>query len=287
MKKAWLLTFFLLIIIGLPLIILNCAGVSDDDKDENAASEGTRLSGAISYDGIATGEDVVIGAFDQWDSEGPGGAPVWYTASAVPESGFPFEFDVPCEVSGTYFLAAYLDVDPNDSVAMNIELDPMAIPTEATDIVDGEDNPIDFHLKDDAWDTDDDDASDDDDSSDDDDATDDDDDTTNKTGITGTITYAGSKTGDTIVFGFWTGQAMGPPVHHTSYDIIGSSFPIDYTVETEFTGDWRIVAYLDVDPYDGDSINFDKDPNNWKLVLPATTIVEGSLTTFDIELVDP
>ena len=287
MNKIIILTLFLLIAVSSGLIIVNCAGVNDDDDDE-AASEGTRLTGTVSYDGNAEGKDVVIGAFDNWDADGPGGAPVWFGKAAVPDTGFPFNFDVKCDVSGDYFLAAYLDVDPNDSVAMNIDLDPMAIPAEPTDIVDGESTAIDFHLEDDAWTTDDDDSSDDDSTDDDDDATDDDDDdSTDKTGITGTIEYTGAATGDSIVFGFWSGTPIGPPDHYTSQDITGESFPIDYTQETEFTGDWKVVAYLDVNPNDGDSINFDIDPNTWKLTLPATTITQGNLTTLDMELIDP
>ena len=261
------------LIVLLVLVALNCAGSSGDDDDDDGAPQGTALAGSIAYEGDAVGQIVVIGAFEQWPPTKP---PMWFGEATVPDGGFPFTYTVDTSVTGAYFLAAYLDVDPDDGVAMNLELDPMHIPVEKTEIAPGEETVVDFVLLDDAWETD-----------DDDDDDDNDDDSTGKTGVAGTLSYSGGATGQEVVFGFWTGAAMGPPDHSASVNVPQGGFPFAYEIETAFFGDWHIVAFLDVDPNDGDSLNFDKDPNNWKLSLPTTKIVEDAMAALDITLIDP
>jgi hypothetical protein len=271
------------VLIGL-LALWTCAGSSDDDDDdEDVAMEGTTIYGVIEYDGAAVGDTIILGAIHDWPPTGP---PDWIGEVEMSESGFPMAFESEIAIFGALYMMAYLDVDPADGVMMSLELDPMHIPVATMEIVDGERNEVNFVLEDDAWAVDDDDVDDDDIDDDvDDDA---DDDTGDETGITGTVTYNGDAGGDSIVFGFWSGPAaVGPPDHFDSTDISGQEFPVDYDLETAFTGDFRIVAYLDVDPGDGDSINFAIDPSNWSLSLPATAIEEGAMTTVDFELVDP
>ena len=47
------------------------------------------------------------------------------------------------------------------------------------------------------------------------------------------------------------------------------------------------MAFLDVDPNDGSSWNSELDPSNWSMGIAAITIVDGQMTDYDIELIDP
>jgi hypothetical protein len=237
----------------------------------------------MSYDGELSGPKVMIAITKEWPMTG---APNWYDYVDVPDSGFPFEYRIGLEETGEYWVLALIDVDPNDVVGPNFDTDPLAIPTAPTDLQAG-DNVVNFTFLDPGeWTMDDDDDSADDD--DDNDDNDDDNDTTPETtGIHGALTYAGAATGDTVVFGFWEGLPMGPPDYDAQVAVPGDGFPFDYVIETEFTGTYHVVAFLDVDPNDGPSINFQTDPNNWTLNPPDTVIADGQSTELNITLQDP
>ena len=193
---------------------------------------------------------------------------------AVPEAGFPFDYQVSCGVTGPYYVAAYLDVDPNDGVAMNLELDPMHIPTVITDILDGQNTVVDFVLIDDAW-------------GDDDDDDDDDDDSGDGTKVAGFVFYTGPATGETVVISFYDyWPPMGPPKHHFDLPVPDTKdIYFDYEIEVDFTGsDWRIIAHLDVNPDDG-GYNSGLDPAD--LSNDKYNILEGQTTTRDFVLMDP
>lgn len=282
--------FFLLLATAALLAALTvaCSGDDDDDNDNDNndgdpwADYPATLSGTLNYDGdaVTPKSKIMIAINDVWPMTA---APIYYVYIDIPESGFPFEFKAGVDRTGEYYVLAIIDVDPEDRVGMTPDLDPMAIPTAATTIQPGDNPGINLTFVDPE------DIGDDDDDNDNDDNNDsaDDDDTTEKTGIQGTLTYTGAATGAKVVFGFWEGLPMMAPDHSASFDVPEGGFPFDYEIETEFTGDWRIVAFLDVDPNDGESINFAVDPTNWAMTLPFTTIANGQLTTLDITLVDP
>ena len=91
-----------------------------------------------------------------------------------------------------------------------------------------------------------------------------------------------------MVFGFFTGPPMGPPAQSANVTVPGGGFPFHYSIPTDFTGSYRVVAFLDVDPNDGPSINLGLDPNNWKITgMPFTAISQGEMTTLNITLQDP
>ncbi|NLH47943.1 MAG: hypothetical protein GX444_04985 [Myxococcales bacterium] len=282
--KIWLF-ILLTAIAGLAALTVACSGDDDDnDNDDNGdpwADYPATLSGTLYYDGdAATAKSkVMIAINDVWPMTA---APLYYVYIDIPETGFPFDFTVGVDRTGTYYVLAIIDVDPEDRVGMTPGLDPMAIPTAATTIVAGDNPGIDLTFLDpDEL------GDDDNDDNDNDDNDDNDDDTAAKTGIHGTLTYAGSATGAQVVFGFWKGLPMMAPDHSAKVDVPGTGFPFDYEIETDFTGDWRIVAFLDTNPNDGESINFSVDPNNWAMNVPFTTITSGQLTTVDVTLVDP
>jgi hypothetical protein len=257
---------------------------NDDDNDDDFSDFPATISGTVYYDGDKLQDDskLLFAITDHWPMSE---APTYFVWIDMPAGGFPAQYTAPIDRTGEFYPLAALDVDPDDLAGMNLDVDPLDVP-EASIVIQEGDNPgIDFYLVNPEDIGGDDDDDDDNDTPADDD--DDDNDTTVGTGITGTLTYAGSLTGETVVFGFWSGLPAGPPDHSAEVDLPEGGFPFDYTVETEFTGDWRVVAFLDVDPEDGPSINFGVDPNNWSLTMAPETIEEGSLTTVNITLVDP
>ncbi len=289
MKTRWLwLVLALLAAAGLAMLVA-CSG--DDDDDDDSGDDDTWddfpivFSGTMNYDGDATGERIMVAI-----SDNIAGAPLWFGYVEIPESGFPFEYRLGVDQPfvGDYYVLALIDVDATDGYMPNFDLDPLDIPEATSNIVEGE-NTFDFtfvdpDLTDD--DTSDDDSSDDDTTPDDDTA--DDDTAGDETGIEGTLRYTGTAGGTTVVFGFFTGVPMGPPAYSAEVEVPESNgFPFDYRIETEFTGSFRVVAFLDVDPNDGDSINLALDPTNWGLSLPFTDIVDGQMTKLDITLQDP
>ena len=135
---------------GFPLLfllvfVLGCAGSSE--KGDSDEGEAVRLAGVISYEGTAAGDKVVIGTFDQWP---PTAAPKEIAYVDVPETGFPIAYEVMFQFPGSYFLGAFLDVDPTDGVAMNLDLDPMDFPGEGEEKSElaEEENTHDFVLED-------------------------------------------------------------------------------------------------------------------------------------------
>ncbi len=127
------------------ILLLGCAGSSEKgDSDEGDALQ---LAGVISYEGTAAGDKVVIGTFDQWP---PIAAPTEIAYVDVPETGFPIAYKVTFQFPGSYFLGAFLDVDPTDGVAMNLDLDPMDFPGEVEEKFElaEEENTHDFVLVD-------------------------------------------------------------------------------------------------------------------------------------------
>ena len=287
-----MLVLLLLAAFALAFAAYGCAGSSDDDDD---AVTGTTLSGTIFYEGSATGDKVIIGAMEAWPPTGP---PVWFDEIPVSGSGFPFDYQVECSVTGSYYITAFLDADPNDGVSVNVDLDPSYIPDGPTDIIDGQDNVVDMTLMDDAWGDDDDDDTGDDDTGDDDD----DDDIA---WVAGNIAYSGSANGDTVVvcfYDYW--PPMGPPKHSFDVPVPEKEWPgshngnavdavtgatppwdFDYEIEVDFTGNkWRIVAFLDVDPGDT-GYNPSLDPAD--MSGDMYTIETGQTTTRNFVLVDP
>ncbi|MDP8222618.1 MAG: hypothetical protein P9L99_04605 [Candidatus Lernaella stagnicola] len=290
MKWKIFLTFALVLALGLVVLAAACDD-DDDDDDDDDNNEGdvhnpddypVRMSGTISYDGdkLLADSKMLVAIVDFWPMSG---APTEFVYIDIPESGFPMEYRVGFEHSGEFFPLAALDVDPDDLFGMNVNVDPLAVPTASVTLQEGENDGVNFVLVD----PEDIGGDDDDDDNDDDNDTAGDDDTAPQTGIAGTLTYAGSKEGDKVVFGFWTGLPAGPPDESAEFDVPVGGFPFDYVVETSFTGDYRVVAFLDVDPNDGESINFAVDPNNWSLTMSPITIQDGALTTYDITLEDP
>jgi len=287
--KKWFVLLTLLVAFSLALsIVVACDDDDDDDDDDNDDDDDfsqfpLTLSGTFDYDGAKTGDQIMIALTDQWPMTE---APLWFGYVDTP-AAFPAEYKigVDYEFFGDYYILALIDVNPADGTGMNPDVDPLAIPTQAITLAAGENTGIDFTFIDpeDIGDDDDDDDNDDNDTVDDDD----DDDTVATTGISGTLTYTGAFEGAKVVFGFWDGLPMMAPDHSAEVDVPEGGFPFDYEVETDFDGDWRIVAFLDVDPNDGDSINFDVDPTNWAMTLPFTTITDGQMTDLDITLVDP
>jgi len=303
MKHFWLLAVITVFVAG-AVWIAACSDADDDDNDSgDDDTDGlpcdypnellpcedcpASITGTMNYQGAADTEcmQIMIAITDQWPMTT---APLYFNYVNIPPEGFPFTYSAPLDRTGPLYVLALIDIDPDDGVGMNPDIDPLAIPTAITAIIPGE-NHLDFtfidpsDLADD--DTSDDDAADDDTIADDDTAIDDD--TVSQTGVQGTISYGGSATGENVVFGFWDSLPMGPPDHSFSVEVPETGFPFNYQIPTDFTGDWRIVAFLDVNPNDGDSINFDTDPNNWALNIQPTTIVEGTMVTADITLIDP
>ena len=118
------------------------SGDDDDDGPENAT-----LSGTVYYEGEAQGDAVVIGLMPEWPMTS---APLQFTSVDVPVDGFPFEYEIELLHTGPYFLAAFLDVDSTDGVAINLEIDPMDVPDEGEEmqeLIDGP-NERDFYLVD-------------------------------------------------------------------------------------------------------------------------------------------
>lgn len=108
------------------------SGVEGDNNDaEYFGEEGVAtLSGLLYYDGTAVGDSVIIGLMDQWPVTGP---PKEFIEVEIPEAGFPFFYSIPLSYTGDFFLAAFLDVDPMDGVAINVDLDPMHVPASEND----------------------------------------------------------------------------------------------------------------------------------------------------------
>ena len=288
-RNGWTLVFCLLLTAGM-LTMFACDDDDDDDDDDGDpwAQFPITFSGTMSYDGSAheaEGTRIMIAITDEWPMEG---APLWFGYVEIPADGFPFDYKIGVDQPfvGEYYVIASIDVDPTDGYMPDFDTDPLAIPDERTGILEG-DNPIDFVFEE--YNIDDDVA--DDDVADDDVADDDvtDDDTVDKTGISGELIYLGAAAGETVVFGFWSGVPMGPPDHTDEIDVAVGGFPFDYEIETAFTGEWKVVAFLDVDPLDGSSINLELDPSNFSLLppYPTVTIVDGQMTDFNIELLDP
>lgn len=281
MKKLyWLLLPALVLVLSLTALVA-CGDDDDDDNDDDDDDNyPVVLSGMLYYDGEQVGEQIMIALNDQI-----AGAPLWFGYVDFPADGFPAEYTIGVDQPfiGEYYLQALIDVDPNDGLGMNLDLDPLAIPEEKTTLVEGLNENIDFTFIDPE------DIGDDDDTADDDTTDDDttDDDTVETTGISGTITYAGAASGETIVFGFYDGLPIMAPDHTFEVEVPTGGFPFDYELETDFTGDWKVVAFLDVDPNDGSSWNSELDPSNWSMTIAAITITDGQLTDYDIELIDP
>ena len=118
----------------------------DDDAGDDDSGDGTDVSGTISYDGEAEGDRIGLAAFSAYPPQGP---PLAFAYIDITGEEFPIDYlweDV--SFSGDVYLAAFLDVDPDDGVSLNPELDPADEPTETTTIVEGEDNVVDFTLVD-------------------------------------------------------------------------------------------------------------------------------------------
>jgi len=281
----WLLLPALVLAIALGALVACGDDDDDDDNDDDDAQDyPVVLAGTMTYDGDVTAAQIMVALTDHWPMTQ---APLWFGYVDIPEAGFPFTYELGVDQPfvGDYYLLALIDVDPTDGVGMNPDIDPLAIPTAATTLVEGTNGGIDFTFIDP-----DDIADDDDDDDDDDDTTDDDtgdDDTVETTGISGTLAYAGAATGDKVVFGFWDGLPIMAPDHTFEVEVPTGGFPFDYEIETDFTGDWKVVAFLDVDPNDGSSWNSEIDPSNWSMTIAAITIVDGQMTDYDIELIDP
>ena len=273
MKKIWLsLVVAGLFFVGGMFAIVACSGDDDDDSagDDDTWDEFTvTFSGTMNYDGDQTGARIMIALNNEI-----AGTPLWFGYVDIPADGFPFDYKIGVDPPfvGEYYVLALIDVDPTDGYMPNFDLDPLDIPETKMNVVEG-DNQIDFTFVDPDVDDDDDSV---------------DDDTTGDTGIYGTLSYDGTAGGTTVVFGFYDGLPMGPPDQSAEVEVPeANGFPFDYKIETDFTGDWHVVAFLDVNPNDGSSWNSELDPSNWALQLPVTTIVEGQLTHLDITLLDP
>jgi hypothetical protein len=117
----------------LALTIWSCgAGYEVERGEEPEAGETIgALTGVIDYDGEAFGTRLVVGLIDEWPMEKP---PVRFWEVPNFDGLFPTEysFDLDEYVEGqAYYLAAFLDVDPDDvNLMMNPEVDPMDLPDE-------------------------------------------------------------------------------------------------------------------------------------------------------------
>lgn len=107
---------------------------SEGDNNDDAGEEGiATLSGTVEYGGDeltlddVQGLQVVVGLIQEWPMSGP---PKEFIYIDVPESGFPFDYEINLSYTGDFFLCAFLDMDPMDGVKMNAELDPLDVPDE-------------------------------------------------------------------------------------------------------------------------------------------------------------
>ena len=117
------------------------------DGEDNGQAGIATLSGTIAYEGNAEwqGKKVVIGLIEEWPMTGP---PKQYEKVEIPDGGFSFNYQIDLKYTGPFYLAAFLDVDSTDGVMMNVEIDPMDLPTgDPNQIVEGE-NQMDFALQD-------------------------------------------------------------------------------------------------------------------------------------------
>jgi len=79
--------------------------------------------------------------------------------------------------------------------------------------------------------------------------------------LSGVIDYEGDLAGDHIVVGLMDEWPMtGPPKEFIEVEIPADGFPIAYSVEIHYPGDYFLAAYLDVDPMDGVMMNAELDP---------------------------
>lgn len=133
------------VMIGLLLVALTavlqaaCGSGYEIEKETKQETEGETigtLSGVIDYEGEATGPRLVVGLMLEWPMTGPP-ARYWDVPNFTGEFPIAFEFELDEYVEGkTYYLAAFLDVDPDDvSIMMNPDVDPLAIPTSSDDTV--------------------------------------------------------------------------------------------------------------------------------------------------------
>ena len=106
--------------------------------------------------------------------------------------------------------------------------------------------------------------------------------------VSGTIEYAGDVQGDHLVFGLIEQWPMtAAPKQIVEYPISEDGFPMTYSIEVDYTGDFFLACFMDVDPMDGVMMNLELDPmhvpgeNEQKV-----TLVDGE-NTKDFVLVDP
>ncbi|MBZ0273074.1 hypothetical protein K8I61_13625 [bacterium] len=119
-------------------ITIEAAPADDDDAgDDDTAADATLLAGEIRYAGEKTGVDVVILLYTQWL---PGGTlPVFSALVAIPETGFPFGYEIDLDAlpAGNYYVTAYFDAEAGDG-AYNPAVDPTHSPWAPVTVVAGE-----------------------------------------------------------------------------------------------------------------------------------------------------
>jgi hypothetical protein len=133
---TWLWMMPVAVVVALMVSCGSGSSTNDDDDDDGGQENIATLSGTIDYTGDNLSSDgvqglkVVFGLIQEWPMTG---APKEFLSVDVPDSGFPFAYEIDLSYTGSFFLAAFLDVNPMDGVQMNAELDPMDVPDEGED----------------------------------------------------------------------------------------------------------------------------------------------------------
>ena len=128
-RKRWFAVVWMAVLL---LLAASCGSGYEEEKGTALEDDGEvigTLTGVIEYDGEATGNRLVVGLMDQWPMTGP---PVRFWDVAGFDGTFPATYQVDLDeylVGKSYFISAFLDVDPDDvNLMMNSDLDPMCLP---------------------------------------------------------------------------------------------------------------------------------------------------------------
>ncbi len=117
----------------LMLAAVCCGSGSSDlpDLDFGAEKGVVTLRGTLFYDGDMPASEIALAIIEDWPMSAP---PKEFVKIPAPEGGFPSPYSLGLSYSGTYFIVAYIDVDPEDSAIFNPDVDPMMLPRSENDV---------------------------------------------------------------------------------------------------------------------------------------------------------